>query len=92
MTLDDRGNVVLAPAPIITGFAQTLNQTLSLARGRYLNLTDFRAATVLTDVVVIVEDDQGQSGTYWKDTSDSTTPDDGVNCIVDFAGTRFKRA
>jgi len=92
MTLDDRGNVIAAPMPVITGFAQTANQTLALNRGRYETLAAFRAATVLSDVVVIVADDQGQSGVFWLDENDNTTADDGVNCIVDAAGKRFKRA
>lgn len=91
-TIDDAGNVVAMPDPIITGFAQTLNQTLTLASSRYRTIAEFQAATVLSDVVLIVEDDQGNSGTFWLDETDTTTPHDGVNTIVDAAGKRFKRS
>lgn len=91
VTRDVWGSITVKPALTCTGYVEgTLAQDIIYVQVCYENLTAMRAATITAQVVTLKADANGSSGQFCLNATDANA-DDGVNVVIDAAGTHFTR-
>lgn len=91
MTRDAYGNVTLKPELVVSGYSPAVpgNNTISVSV-TFPTVASFQASVVTAQTVLIESDANGNAGWFVLDAT-NTDSDDGVNVIIDSAGTHYRR-
>ena len=91
MTRDAYGNVTLKPELVVSGYSPAVpgNNTISVSV-KFPTVAAFQASIVTAQTVLLEVDANGNSGWFVLDPT-NTDSDDGVNVLIDAAGTHYRR-